>query len=70
MKSSQSTEKNLSDFERFIEVIEEVLKQFKSVEKLSVFEMGQRDGLLWAAQLAEEVEEKTSAANLKTSNGG
>ena len=70
MKSSQSTEKNLSDFERFIEVIEEVLKQFKSVEKLSVFEMGQRDGLLWAAQLAEEVEEKTSAANLKTSSGG
>lgn len=70
MKSSRSTEKNLSDFERFIEVIEEVLKQFKSVEKLSVFEMGQRDGLLWAAQLAEEVEEKTSAANLKTSNGG
>ena len=70
MKSSRSIEKNLSDFERFIEVIEEVLKQFKSVEKLSVFEMGQRDGLLWAAQLAEEVEEKTSAANLKTSNGG
>lgn len=70
MKSSRSTEKNLSEFERFIEVIEEVLKQFKSVEKLSVFEMGQRDGLLWAAQLAEEVEEKTSAANLKTSNGG
>lgn len=70
MKSSRSTEKNLSDFERFIEVIEEVLKQFKSVEKLSVFEMGQRDGLLWAAQLAEEVEEKTSATNLKTSNGG
>lgn len=70
MKSSRSTEKNLSDFERFVKVIEEVLKQFKSVEKLSVFEMGQRDGLLWAAQLAEEVEEKTSAANLKTSSGG
>lgn len=70
MKSSPNTGKSLNNFERFIDVIEEVLKQFKSAEKLSTFEMGQRDGLLWAAQLAEEVEEKTSAANLKTSNGG
>lgn len=61
--------RNGSEISKLVKFLEHVIDQIKSVEKLSLFERGQREGLLWALDLAKEVE-KTSGANLKTSTRG
>lgn len=45
-----------------IKVIQRVMDTFRTREKLSEFERGQLDGLLWCVQLADEVIKKTSDA--------
>lgn len=49
-----------SNFHNLVKALQRVLDSFKTPERLTDFELGQRDGLLWAVQIAAEIDEKTS----------
>ena len=50
--SSTSTAKSMIEI---IAALDAVLAQFDTDEHLSVFELGQADGLRWAKQIVEEI---------------
>jgi len=52
MKSSANSLKN-----KLLKVLERIAESFKSEERLSEFERGQLDGIRWAIQIMNEVEE-------------
>lgn len=52
MKSSANSLKN-----NLLKVLERIAESFKSEERLSEFERGQLDGIRWAIQIMNEVEE-------------
>jgi len=45
-----------------IKALEMIIETFKTEEKLSAFEQGQLDGLRWAKQVLEELEEGKNEA--------
>lgn len=50
--SSTSTAKSMDEI---LAALDAALAQFDTDEHLSVFELGQADGLRWAKQIAEEI---------------
>lgn len=50
--SLTSTAKSMDEI---LAALDAVLAQFETDEHLSVFELGQADGLLWARQIVEEI---------------
>jgi hypothetical protein len=49
-----------SDVDKLVLLINEVLKQFNTRERLSEFENGQVDGMLWTLQLIGEIKNPPS----------
>lgn len=50
--SSTSTAKSM---DKILAALDAALAQFETDEHLSVFELGQADGLRWAKQIVEEI---------------